>query len=118
MRILLSILALLYSLSATAVTFEELVDSLDEPLPEIIDTGVVRSIDLAARSIEISGFSYLVGPATIDFPVEVQLYGTTAGSFELLQVGMKVEVEYIDFGNARIALAIRQLSDAAEEVEF
>ena len=33
-----------------------------------------------------------------------------AGAFELLEVGMKVEVLYIDFGYSRVAFLIEELS--------
>ena len=114
MRQLFALVTLLTSLAVSAATFEELGDSMSEPIPPRIDEGVVHSVDMVNRSIVIGGYEYLVGPPTIDPPVQVSLYGTTAGSFELLMSGMKVEVEYIDFGNARVAFRIQQLAPDAE----
>ena len=114
MKKLLAIIFMLTSITASAVTFEELGDSMTEPVPPRIDQGVVHEISFSERTITIGGYEYLVGPATISPPVKVTLYGTTAGSFELLSVGMKVEVEYIDFGHARVAFRIAQLAPGAE----
>ena len=72
--------------------------------------GVVRDIGLAERTTVIGGYSYLVGPAIAETPVRVVLAGTTAGSFELLRNGMRVEVVYVDFGDARIAFEITELT--------
>lgn len=114
MKTLFSTLLLLISMSATAVTFEELGDSMDEPIPPRVDEGVVRQINFADRTIVVGGYEYLVGPSTLDQPVEVNLYATSAGAFELLRDGMLVEVEYIDFGHARVAFRISELSPDAE----
>ena len=48
---------------------------------------------------------------------DISLYGTSAGSLELLSVGMKVEMEYFELGHARLAMAIKEL-DPNLEVEF
>ncbi len=114
MKTLLSTLLLMASFTVSAVTFEELGDSMDEAVPSRVDEGIIRSIDLAARSIVVGGYDYLVGPSTLDQPVKVDLYGTSAGAFELLSTGMVVEVEYIDFGNARVAFRISELGPGVE----
>ena len=114
MKKLLAMLMMLASISASAVTFEELGDSMTEPVPPRLDEGVIQEIDLDERSIIISGYEYLVGPSTINPPLKVTLYGVTYGAFELLKPGMKVEVEYIDFGNARVAFRIGQLAPDAQ----
>ncbi len=110
MRLLVATTLLLTSFFAMAVTFEELGDRTGNLPPNRIDEGIVRSIDLAGRKIVVGGMEYLVGPATIDTPVEVNLYGTSAGAFVMLRAGMMVEVEYIDFGDARVALRISELA--------
>lgn len=117
MKVFITMVMLLASMIASAATFEELVDGMTEPLPARKSEGVISELSYRDRSIVISGYEYLVGPPTILDPLEVSLYGTTAGSFELLSAGMKVEVEYIDLGQARIAFIIRELNPNAE-VEF
>lgn len=114
MKKLLSIILMLASVTASAVTFEELGDSMTEPIPPRSELGVIYEINFSERKITIGGYEYLVGPATISPPVSVSLYGTTAGSFELLSEGMKVEVQYIDFGHARVAFKIDQLAPGAD----
>jgi len=118
MRKLLTIGFLLLMSGAIAqnYTYEELLDEIDEDAPMRVrnDQGVVHEIDLAQRSIIIGGYSYLVGPAYGEAPVEVSLYGTEAGSFELLKEGMKVEVIYADFGLARAAFVINELAKDAD----
>ncbi len=114
MKKLLSVILMLASMAASAVTFEELGDSMSEQIPPRSDQGVVTDISFTERKITIGGYEYLVGPATISPPVQVSLYGTSAGSFELLSEGMKVEVEYIDFGNARVAFRIGQLAPGTD----
>lgn len=111
---LVALVLLVASMSTFPVTFEELGDSLKEPITPRSDEGVVRSIDMVTRTIVIGGYEYLVGPATIDTPVKVSLYGTTAGAFEMLTAGMKVEVQYVDFGHARVAFEIKQLAPDAD----
>ncbi len=108
---LLAIFWLSVAISDT-YTYQELLDSIDpdSPMWARDAQGIVREIDLAARSVIIGGYSYLVGPSYVENPLRVSLSGTGAGSFELLEVGMKVEVVYVDFGYARIALMIDELS--------
>ena len=114
MKLMTFLMFLILSTSSHAVTFEELGDSLTDPIPPRTEEGVIRSIDMGGRKLVISGYEYLVGPSTINPPVKVSLFGTTAGSFELLSPGMKVEVHYIDFGNARVAFEINEVDPSAE----
>jgi hypothetical protein len=114
MRTLLAGTLMLIALTASAVTFEELGDSMNGSIPPRMEQGVVHQIDFADRTITVGGYEYMVGPATISPAVSVSLYGTSAGSFQLLSAGMKVEIEYIDFGNARVAFRIAQLAPDAE----
>ena len=62
----------------------------------------------------IGGYEYHVANAYGEFPLEVSLYGTSAGSFELLREGMKVEVEYIDVDVARAAFSISEIDPGLE----
>ena len=52
----------------------------------------------------------IVGEGAVVAAGAVVLAGTTAGSFELLRNGMRVEVVYVDFGDARIAFEITELT--------
>ncbi len=107
-------MALLLPASAAAdiQVYNNLLNSIDPDKPMWTRTtqGFVRDIDLAERTTVIGGYSYLVGPAIAETPVRVVLAGTTAGSFELLRNGMRVEVVYVDFGDARIAFEITELT--------
>lgn len=114
MRTLLAGMLMLFALTVSAVTFEELGDSMTEQIPSRMEQGVVHEIDFVGRTITVGGYEYMVGPATISPAVSVSLYGTSAGSFQLLAPGMKVEVDYIDFGIARVAFRIAQLAPDTE----
>ena len=107
-------LALLLSAPARAdvAAYNSLLNSInpDKPLWTRTTQGIVRDIDLAERAAIIGGYSYFVGPAIAETPIRVVLAGTTAGSFELLRNGMRVEVVYVDFGDARIAFEITELT--------
>ena len=107
-------MALLLPASAAAdiQVYNNLLNSIDPDKPMWTRTtqGFVRDIDLAERTTVIGGYSYFVGTATAETPIRVVLAGTTAGSFELLRNGMRVEVVYVDFGDARIAFEITELA--------
>lgn len=95
--------------------YEDILDHVGENEVLRKERGVIRKIDFQKRTIEISGFLYHVPPIVFEYPLEVSLYGTTAGSFELLQVGMKVEIEFIDVrGLARAAFTVVELADSVE----
>ncbi len=114
---LFGILLLLISVSAHAEderTFEEVMNSIKEPLFVRVSEGVIRSLDLTTRTGIIGGHKYWFGPAFSESPLQVTMYGSEGGALELLQPGMKVEVTYGDTGDARIAVRIRQLADDAD----
>lgn len=95
--------------------YEDILDHVDDAQVLLRERGVIRDIDLVKRTIEISGFLYHVPPLAFEYPLEVSLYGTTAGSFELLQVGMKVEVEFIEVQRlARAAFAVTELAPSTD----
>ena len=96
-------------------TYQELLGSMDADARTRLRErqGIVREVDLVQRSIIIGGYSYLVGPSYVENPLQVSLDGTDAGAFELLRIGMLVEVSYFDFGNARLAFVINELSGDA-----
>jgi hypothetical protein len=73
--------------------------------------GVIHSVDLAERTAIISGYEYDFGSPTQQTPVKVKMYNSAYGAFELLQPGMKVEIEYGDDGTERLVIEVQQLSD-------
>ena len=96
-------------------TYQELLDRMDADARTRLreGQGIVHEVDLVQRSIIIGGYSYLVGPSYVENPLQVSLHGTGAGAFELLRIGMMVEVSYFDFGYARIAFVINELAEDA-----
>ncbi|MBO6556493.1 MAG: hypothetical protein JJ934_16535 [Pseudomonadales bacterium] len=100
---------------AVAQTFSDLLNGENTPGYTMTDQGVVTDRDIASRTIVVGGFMYLVGNG---FETEVTLLNTSAGAYELLNEGMKVEVEYFDLeDDGRLAIRINQIDDN-EEVEF
>lgn len=103
------------AMPAVAQTFNDLLNGENTPNYTMTDKGVVSEQDIATRTIVISGFRYVVGNS---FETEVTLLNTSAGAYELLDEGMKVEVEYFDLeDDGRLAIRINQIDDN-EEVEF
>ncbi len=99
--------------SASAETdIVELVGKLDKPLRGITEQGIIREVDLDKRQLVISGYLYDMGPPGL--PIKVKLLNSNAGAYELLTVGMKVEVIYGDLGEARIIAQITQLPAGTE----
>lgn len=88
-------------------------DVLNQTVRARTTQGVVESVDLAERSALISGYTYDFGPANMPIPVEVKMYNSDYGAFELLRSGMKVEIVYGDVGDVRLAVRVQQLSDSA-----
>lgn len=115
MRFAMLLMSLLVSVHASAETFNELLDSEDTPGYTMTDRGVVAERDIAERTIIVGGYRYKVGTS---FETPVTLFGTSAGAYELLDTGMKVEVEYFDLQDkGRVAIRINELHPG-EEVEF
>lgn len=103
------------AMPAVAQTFNDLLNGENTPGYTMTDQGVVTDRDIASRTIVVGGFMYLVGNG---FETEVTLLNTSAGAYELLTEGMKVEVEYFDLeDDGRLAIRINQIDDN-EEVEF
>ena len=73
--------------------------------------GVVREIDLANRTAIISGFRYYFGTSFGYQTPEIELLLYPRGSFEMLQVGMKVQFHYTPRKPYRRILRLRQLPD-------
>ncbi|MBO6704396.1 MAG: hypothetical protein JJ921_18790 [Pseudomonadales bacterium] len=103
------------AMPAVAQTFNDLLNGENTPNYTMTDKGVVSEQDIATRTIVISGFRYVVGNS---FETPVTMLNTSAGAYELLDEGMKVEVEYFDLeDDGRLAIRINQIDDN-EEVEF
>ena len=117
MKKLLMLLVLMMPLVVLAETFDEMLRGLDGQVFKRFENGVIYEMNLVTRMIQISGYDYHVSPAYGEDLTEISLYGTSAGSFELLTVGMKVEVEYLELERARVAVVIKEL-DPNLEVEF
>lgn len=77
-------------------------------------TGKVRSIDLAARNIIISGYEYDLGSAAGTDRCVVKMLGRDVGAVELLAENMFVQVYYIQETERRLARLIIQ-TEAGEE---
>ena len=100
---LLILLLSLLSLAASARAAEEWAEK----------DGVVREIDLANRTAIISGFRYYFGTSFGYQTPEIELLLYPRGSFEMLQVGMKVQFHYTPRKPYRRILRLRQLPDDA-----
>ena len=75
--------------------------------------GVVREVDLANRTAIISGFRYYFGTSFGFQTPEIELLLYPRGTFEMLQVGMKVQFHYTPRKPYRRILRLRQLPDDA-----
>ena len=117
MKKLLMLLVLMMPLFALAETFDEMLQGLDGQAFKRLENGVIVELNYVTRTIQVSGYDYQVSPAFGENVTDISLYGTSAGSLELLSVGMKVEMEYFELGHARLAMAIKEL-DPNLEVEF
>ncbi|MGB0692416.1 MAG: hypothetical protein ACPGPD_06885 [Pseudomonadales bacterium] len=73
--------------------------------------GVVREIDVANRTAIISGFRYYFGTSFGYETPEIELLLYPRGTFEMLQVGMKVQFHYTPRKPYRRILRLRQLPD-------
>lgn len=114
----LLVIALMSQMALAADTDEQMEFITDENvLAEAVRArttqGVIESVDLVERSAIISGYLYDFGPPDMRIPVEVKMYNSNYGAFELLQPGMKVEIVYGDVGDTRLAVRVKQLSNNA-----
>lgn len=72
--------------------------------------GKIHAINLEDRTAIIGGYRYQFGsPASRDTS-DIKLYGYNAGSFEMLQPGMKVTMRYAEYGTVRFVLSLEELS--------
>ena len=80
-------------------------------------TGIIREISLDNREAIISGYRYYFGHTQYNNEADVNMYQSTSGAFELLRVGMKVEIIYAEYGHLRYVLTLQQLADDTLNVE-
>ncbi|MBT6585112.1 MAG: hypothetical protein HON77_12470, partial [Gammaproteobacteria bacterium] len=111
------LLVLLMPFVVIAETFDEMLQGVDGQAHRRFENGVIVELNYVTRTIQVSGYDYQISPAFGENTTDISLYGTSAGSLELLSVGMKVEMEYFELGHARLAMAIKEL-DPNLEVEF
>jgi len=101
------------SQNSALVTFDEIIDSIEDAVPERTTTGTIESIDLAARTAAIGGYLYHFGPATDSPPLKVKLLGRNFGSLEMLSAGMAVEIDYFQSpAGDRIGNVLTQIESA------
>jgi len=82
------------SQNSALVTFDDIIDSIEDAVLERTTTGKIETIDLAARTAAIGGYYYHFGPATDSLPLKVKMLGRDFGSLEMLSAGMDVEIYY------------------------
>jgi hypothetical protein len=108
------VLSLLLSL---ALVLPAQVLAREHPRPSRIyaveTTGEIRSIDLPNQEAIIGGFRYYFSSQGSK-PSRVSILGYEAGALELLQVGMKVRVQFADTGVSRYVLKLQQLRSSTE----
>ena len=91
MKNLLMLLVLMMPLVVLAETFDEMLQGVDGQAHRRFENGVIVELNYVTRTIQVSGYDYQVSPAFGENTTDISLYGTSAGSLELLSVGMKVE---------------------------
>ncbi len=75
--------------------------------------GVIREIFLEDRTAIISGFRYYFGTSAGYQTADIDLLNYSIASFEMLEVGMKVQYHYTPEKPWRRILRLRQLPDDA-----
>lgn len=112
----LSFLLVLFSqgLMADDVSFDTIMDSMEDSVPEQTTEGQIRSIDLVNRTGVIGGYIYYFGPSTDAYPLQVKMLGKDFGSLEMLKVDMHVEVVYIQVGQHRVGNLLTQIVESEE----
>ena len=106
--------------SPAIVSAVEIIEGVEIPdkVNARIKYGIVRSINLDDRTAIISGFKYAFGAVEKGWTAEVKMYRSDFGALELLRPGMKVKVQYGEFGVIRVLLRLEQLADSEIIEEF
>ncbi|MFT7687795.1 MAG: hypothetical protein ACI9FB_003152 [Candidatus Azotimanducaceae bacterium] len=99
---------------AEEATFDSILDSMEDAVPERTTEGQIQSIDLAGRTGVIDGFLYHFGPATDAYPLQVRMMGKNYGSLEMLRPGMHVSIRYFQAGQHRVANKLTQINESEE----
>ncbi len=99
---------------AETVTFDSIMDSIEDSVPERTTEGQIRTIDLGGRTAVIGGFVYHFGPSTDAYPLQVKMLGKDYGSLEMLKPGMHVQILYIQAGQHRIGNMLTQVNESEE----
>lgn len=71
--------------------------------------GEVHRMDYAEREAVISGFRYYFGSPVTGDNSPISMLGFSAGSFELLEPGMKLLIHYAETGVSRYVVKAEQL---------
>ena len=101
------------SQNSALVAFDDIIDSIVDPVPERTTTGTIESIDLSARTAVIDGYIYHFGPATDAMPLRVKLLGRDFGSLQMLSAGMDVEIVFFQSpAGGRIGNILTQIEAA------
>lgn len=97
------------------LSYDEIIDSIEGQVPELVTTGRIEALDLGARTGTIGGFRYHFGPSTISLPMQVKMLGRDFGSVQLLSVGMDVQVYYFMAPTEhRVATEIIQIEESEQ----
>lgn len=100
--------------TAHAQMVDEVLKGVEAPEHSHTEMGIITAKDNSTRTVVVNGTRYMVGNNN---QTPVTLYGTSAGAYELLDIGMAVEVEYYDFGDkGRAAIRITGLNPDDVEV--
>ena len=112
----IAFLALVFSSGAVAEqsNYHTVLDSIGSSVNHRVEKGRIQSIDMIGRTMVVSGFKYLLGPATIEEPLKVSMMGSGHGALELLKRNMFVEVQYLPSSTYRIARVISQIQPVEE----
>ncbi len=117
--VVFAVMSLSLTVSNLALGAEDLVFVAPEDMDEgsvmaSTTRGVVESIDLENRTLDIGGYSYYVGFPDDPLPVKVTMVNSDYGAFELLRPNMKVEIVYGEIEDKRLAVRLQQLADSTE----
>jgi len=99
---------------AEEVTFDSILDSIEDAVPERTTEGRIQSIDLVGRTAVIGGFIYYFGSSTDAYPLQVRMLGKNFGSLEMLKSGMHVEIFYMQTGQHRVGNQLTQINKSEE----
>jgi|AntAceMinimDraft_12_1070368.scaffolds.fasta_scaffold113808_2 hypothetical protein len=113
-RLFVSCVVLL-ALGLDAAVGEEVDDEIQKDIVAYTVLGEIHEIDLATRKAIISGYEYsFSGQNGYERP-SVKLYGSQAGSLELLRTNMRVRIAYLHGDEARIVMSLQEVDASLPE---